>query len=213
MADRLVAQDSAPADRAVGHLSAVERRPSRVPARSTRKTGCLAVQSAAGSTWKRCATRCWPSPAGSTRRCAAARWTSSAIRKCGRRTVYGLVDRQSLPGFHRAFDFASPDQSAERRPRTTVPQQALFSMNAPFVLEQAGARWPIVGRSPAGCHRPTASRAFIESSSPVDPRKPKPTWPSASSTRPRLTPRAPPQKEKTPLPASTRGPNTPRCCS
>jgi hypothetical protein len=56
-----------------------------------------------------------------------------------RRTVYGLVDRQSLPAVFRAFDFASPDQSAERRPRTTVPQQALFSMNSPFVIEQAKA--------------------------------------------------------------------------
>ena len=59
--------------------------------------------------------------------------------KNGRRTIYGLVDRQSLPAVFRAFDFASPDQSAERRPRTTVPQQALFSMNAPFVVEQAKA--------------------------------------------------------------------------
>ena len=49
------------------------------------------------------------------------------------------MDRQSLPAVFRAFDFASPDQSAERRPRTTVPQQALFSMNAPFVIEQAKA--------------------------------------------------------------------------
>ena len=57
----------------------------------------------------------------------------------GRRTLYGLVDRQSLPGLYRAFDFASPDQSAELRPQTTVPQQALFAMNAPFVLEQARA--------------------------------------------------------------------------
>ena len=56
-----------------------------------------------------------------------------------RRTVYALVDRQSVPGLYRAFDFASPDTSAERRPRTTVPQQALFGMNAPFVLEQAKA--------------------------------------------------------------------------
>ena len=56
-----------------------------------------------------------------------------------RRTVYGMVDRQSLPAMFRAFDFASPDQSAERRPRTTVPQQALYSMNAPFVIEQARA--------------------------------------------------------------------------
>ncbi|HKB06473.1 MAG TPA: PSD1 and planctomycete cytochrome C domain-containing protein [Gemmataceae bacterium] len=56
-----------------------------------------------------------------------------------RRTIYGLVDRQSLPNMFRAFDFASPDQSAERRPLTTVPQQALFAMNAPFVHEQAKA--------------------------------------------------------------------------
>src|SRR5262249_59713301 len=35
-----------------------------------------------------------------------------------RRTVYGLVDRQSLPTLFRAFDFARPDQSAGRRPRT-----------------------------------------------------------------------------------------------
>lgn len=56
-----------------------------------------------------------------------------------RRTVYGLVDRQNLPGLFRAFDFASPDQCAERRPKTTVPQQALFAMNSPFVQEQARA--------------------------------------------------------------------------
>lgn len=53
------------------------------------------------------------------------------------RTIYSLVDRQSLPGVFRAFDFASPDQSIERRSRTMVPQQALFSMNSPFVVEQA----------------------------------------------------------------------------
>ncbi|MCI0681014.1 MAG: PSD1 and planctomycete cytochrome C domain-containing protein [Gemmataceae bacterium] len=56
-----------------------------------------------------------------------------------RRTVYGLVDRQTLPGLFRAFDFASPDASAERRPFTTVPQQALFGMNSPFIMEQAKA--------------------------------------------------------------------------
>jgi hypothetical protein len=56
-----------------------------------------------------------------------------------RRTVYGLVDRQSLPNLFRNFDFASPDQSAERRTYTTVPQQALFGMNSPFMMEQAKA--------------------------------------------------------------------------
>jgi hypothetical protein len=59
--------------------------------------------------------------------------------KVTRRTVYGLVDRQSVPAVYRAFDFASPDLSTERRPRTTVPQQALFSMNSPLVIEQARA--------------------------------------------------------------------------
>jgi hypothetical protein len=57
--------------------------------------------------------------------------------KQNRRTVYGLVDRQSLPGLFRAFDFAVPDQSVERRPMTTVPQQALFALNSAFMTEQA----------------------------------------------------------------------------
>lgn len=63
-----------------------------------------------------------------------------------RRTVYGLVDRQNLPGFFRSFDFAVPDQCAERRPRTSVPQQALFALNSAFVQEQAAA---LVGRAKA----------------------------------------------------------------
>lgn len=57
----------------------------------------------------------------------------------GRRTVYALVNRQDLPSLFRSFDFPVPDQCVERRPRTTVPQQALFVMNSPFVLEQARA--------------------------------------------------------------------------
>jgi hypothetical protein len=56
---------------------------------------------------------------------------------CTRRTVYGYVDRQNLPNLFRAFDFASPDSSSPRRFYTTVPQQALFMMNSPFVIEQA----------------------------------------------------------------------------
>ena len=54
-----------------------------------------------------------------------------------RRTIYGLVDRQDLPGLFRAFDFAVPDQTVAQRPRTSTPQQALFSMNSVFVIEQA----------------------------------------------------------------------------
>ena len=54
-----------------------------------------------------------------------------------RRTVYGFVERQNLPGMFRSFDFASPDQHVPIRYGTTVPQQALFMMNSPFVIEQA----------------------------------------------------------------------------
>ncbi|OYV92943.1 MAG: hypothetical protein B7Z73_04155 [Planctomycetia bacterium 21-64-5] len=54
----------------------------------------------------------------------------------GRRSVYAFLDRQDLPGVFRIFDFANPDVSNDQRPRTTVPQQALFAMNSPFVLEQ-----------------------------------------------------------------------------
>jgi mono/diheme cytochrome c family protein len=54
-----------------------------------------------------------------------------------RRTVYGLIDRQNLPGIFRTFDFANPDTSSQLRFHTTVPQQALFLMNSPFVIEQA----------------------------------------------------------------------------
>jgi hypothetical protein len=55
----------------------------------------------------------------------------------GRRTVYGFIDRQNLSGVLRTFDFASPDSTTARRFSTTVPQQALFLMNSPFVMEQA----------------------------------------------------------------------------
>jgi hypothetical protein len=56
-----------------------------------------------------------------------------------RRTIYGSLDRQDVPNLFRIFDIASPDSSSPRRPRTTVPQQALFLMNNPFVVEQAQA--------------------------------------------------------------------------
>ncbi|HZP83295.1 MAG TPA: PSD1 and planctomycete cytochrome C domain-containing protein [Chthonomonadaceae bacterium] len=54
-----------------------------------------------------------------------------------RRTVYGFIDRQNLQGLYRTFDFASPDTTSAQRHHTTVPQQALFMMNSPFVVEQA----------------------------------------------------------------------------
>ncbi len=54
-----------------------------------------------------------------------------------RRTVYGFIDRQNLPGMFRTFDFPNPDVSSAQRFATTVPQQALYMMNSPFAQEQA----------------------------------------------------------------------------
>lgn len=54
-----------------------------------------------------------------------------------RRTVYAFIDRQNLPGVFRTFDFAGPDTHVPQRYETNVPQQALFLMNSPFVMEQA----------------------------------------------------------------------------
>lgn len=53
-----------------------------------------------------------------------------------RRTLYGLVDRQFLPGTLRVFDFANPDLHIARRNETTVPQQALFFLNHPMILDE-----------------------------------------------------------------------------
>ncbi len=54
-----------------------------------------------------------------------------------RRSVYAYIDRIELDPILRTFDFASPSASAASRPETTIPQQALFGMNHPFVAEQA----------------------------------------------------------------------------
>jgi hypothetical protein len=56
-----------------------------------------------------------------------------------RRSVYGMIDRLNLPGTFRVFDLANPDQHSPQRFQTTVPQQALFLLNSPFVVEQAKA--------------------------------------------------------------------------
>ncbi|GMU92777.1 MAG: hypothetical protein AMXMBFR4_18350 [Candidatus Hydrogenedentota bacterium] len=72
-----------------------------------------------------------------------------------RRSIYGYVDRQFLPSVFRTFDFPNPDMHSPQRYDTTVPQQALFFMNSPFLAEVA---------------RATATRSQIESESRADER-------------------------------------------
>jgi hypothetical protein len=47
------------------------------------------------------------------------------------------VDRYNLDPTYRTFDFPNPDSSSPKRATTTVPQQALYLLNSPFVAEQA----------------------------------------------------------------------------
>ena len=54
-----------------------------------------------------------------------------------RRAIYTLIDRRNPPELLTQFDFPSPDVSSGRRYETLVPQQALFLMNSPMVIETA----------------------------------------------------------------------------
>jgi hypothetical protein len=56
-----------------------------------------------------------------------------------RRTIYGRVSRHELNGLLRMFDFPDANITSEKRTETTVPQQQLFVLNSPFVIDQARA--------------------------------------------------------------------------
>lgn len=54
-----------------------------------------------------------------------------------RRTIYLKVDRYDQATVPAMFDFANPDSHSPQRFNTTVPQQALFLMNSPFIRQRA----------------------------------------------------------------------------
>lgn len=56
-----------------------------------------------------------------------------------RRSVYLPIVRGNVPAALTVFDFPAPEMLVGNRPVTTVPAQALFMMNSPFVIEQAQA--------------------------------------------------------------------------
>jgi mono/diheme cytochrome c family protein len=67
---------------------------------------------------------------------------AEALRPSGystRRTIYGYIDRAGVPEVFNHFDVATPEMPSGKRYQTTVPQQALFLMNSPLVVEQARA--------------------------------------------------------------------------
>ena len=65
-----------------------------------------------------------------------------------RRTLYAYVSREHPSQLMRAFDFSNPEEHSPRRQLTTVPQQALFLMNSPFLAEQARAVAATCGETP-----------------------------------------------------------------
>jgi nucleotide-binding universal stress UspA family protein len=54
-----------------------------------------------------------------------------------RRALYFLIDRRNPPELLTQFDFPNPDTPTGKRFDTTVPQQSLFLMNSPLVVETA----------------------------------------------------------------------------
>jgi mono/diheme cytochrome c family protein len=88
-----------------------------------------------------------------------------------RRSVYAYIDRQDLPGVFRVFDFANPDVSNDQRPRTTVPQQALFAMNSAFAIEQVRrlvARPEVAGETDPGRRVAALYRLVLQRSPTAD---------------------------------------------
>ncbi len=54
-----------------------------------------------------------------------------------RRSLYTYIDRRNPPELLTQFDFPNPDTPTGKRYGTTVPQQSLFLMNSPLVIETA----------------------------------------------------------------------------
>ena len=63
--------------------------------------------------------------------------TGVKLQSTNIRTVYQPVIRNELPSLMRVFDFADPDFVSGQRAHTTVPTQALWMLNGPFIANQA----------------------------------------------------------------------------
>ena len=104
-----------------------------------------------------------------------------------RRSLYLYVDRYDLPDVYRAFDFADPEFSTAERESTIVPQQALYFMNHPWVMDRAR---DLAERTAGIAAQDDATRiraSCIASCSSAIPTLPNPTRPSPSCGRPRTT--------------------------
>ena len=65
-------------------------------------------------------------------------------RDTGQRSVYLPILRNSMPEMMRIFDAAEPSLIVGKRNQTTVPTQALYLMNSPFISNQAASMGKLV---------------------------------------------------------------------
>lgn len=65
--------------------------------------------------------------------------TNLADHNNNRRTIYAFISRHELNNMLRLFDFPDANITASTRTETTVPQQQLFVLNSPFMIEQSKA--------------------------------------------------------------------------
>ncbi len=87
-----------------------------------------------------------------------------------RRAIYGYINRFNLDPTLRAFDFPSPIQTQAKRNESIVAPQALFTLNSPFVIDQAAAL--VAGEELSNCKTDAEKVASIFAS--VLQRKPSP---------------------------------------
>lgn len=77
-----------------------------------------------------------------------------------RRTVYAKVSRHELDSLLRLFDFPDANISSSGRTETTIPQQQLFVLNSPFMVEQAKAWTARLHREAPESNEARIQRAF-----------------------------------------------------
>jgi hypothetical protein len=78
-----------------------------------------------------------------------------------RRTIYAKVSRHELDSLLRLFDFPDANITSEKRSETTVPQQQLFVLNSPFMVEQARAFSARVHKEAADNDEARIKHAFL----------------------------------------------------
>ncbi len=78
-----------------------------------------------------------------------------------RRTLYGTVKRREIHDMLRLFDFPDPTTHSANRIPTTTPLQQLFTLNSPFLQQQAAALVKRLDTEAAGTDEARIRQAYI----------------------------------------------------